>query len=254
MEYSLPSLNVEPLLAFEQVGVSFGKTVIHRDITFSVNSQEVVTLLGPSGTGKTVLLKLLIGLLSPTTGVVSIEGKDLSKLDRDAMRLMRREVGMLFQGAALFDSLSVYENIAFPLREYGQRDESLIQQIVEEKLALVGLSGFAERFPAQLSGGQRKRVGLARALASAPRVVLFDEPTTGLDPSSRNRIDDLIIRLRDELGITSIVVTHDMESARRISDRVVLIAQGSVIVDAPALHAWEHSEPVRRFARGEWAD
>lgn len=245
---------VDPLLTFEQVGVSFGKTIIHRDISFKVNPQEVVTLLGPSGTGKTVLLKLLIGLLRPTSGVVLVEGKDLSRLNHDEMRLMRKEVGMLFQGAALFDSLSVYENIAFPLREYGERDEAIIRQNVEEKLGLVGLSGFAERFPAQLSGGQRKRVGLARALASSPRVVLFDEPTTGLDPSSRNRIDDLIIRLRDELGITSIVVTHDMESARRISDRVILIAQGSVVVDAPAQEAWEHIEPVRRFAAGEWLD
>lgn len=250
-----PSLTpVEPLLAFERVGVSFGKTVIHRDITFSVKPQEVVTLLGPSGTGKTVLLKLLIGLLRPTAGIVLVEGKDLSQLDHDQMRLMRKEVGMLFQGAALFDSLSVYENIAFPIREYGERDETVIKHTVEEQLSLVGLSGFAERFPAQLSGGQRKRVGLARALASSPRVVLFDEPTTGLDPSSRNRIDDLIIRLRDDLGITSIVVTHDMESARRISDRIVLIAQGSVIVDAPARDAWEQSEQVRRFASGEWVD
>jgi phospholipid/cholesterol/gamma-HCH transport system ATP-binding protein len=170
------------------------------------------------------------------------------------MREMRKEVGMLFQGAALFDSLTVFENIAFPLREYGEKDESVIAAVVEEKLGLVGLSGFAQRFPIQLSGGQRKRVGLARALASSPRVVLFDEPTTGLDPTSRNRIDDLIIQLRDDLGITSIVVTHDMESARRISDRIILLSQGKVIVDAPAPAVWEDAEPVRRFARGEWSE
>lgn len=254
MKHQSLSFTAETLLSFESVGVSFGRTVIHRDISFSVNAGEVVILLGPSGTGKTVLLKLLIGLLRPTTGVVRIEGKDLSQLNHDDMRLMRKEVGMLFQGAALFDSLSVFENIAFPLREYGERDESVIQSIVAEKLGLVGLSGFAERLPAQLSGGQRKRVGLARALAISPRVILFDEPTTGLDPSSRNRIDELIIRLRDELGITSIVVTHDMESARRISDRVILISQGTVIVDAPASEAWESIDPVRRFASGDWSD
>jgi phospholipid/cholesterol/gamma-HCH transport system ATP-binding protein len=234
--------------------VQFGKTVIHRDISFTVDDRQVVTLLGPSGTGKTVLLKLLIGLLLPTSGSVIVEGKDLSQLNRDEMREMRKEVGMLFQGAALFDSLTVFENIAFPLREYGQKDESLIAAVVEEKLGLVGLSGFAQRFPIQLSGGQRKRVGLARALASSPRVVLFDEPTTGLDPTSRNRIDDLIIQLRDDLGITSIVVTHDMESARRISDRIILLSQGRVIVDAAAPGVWEDAEPVRRFARGEWSE
>jgi phospholipid/cholesterol/gamma-HCH transport system ATP-binding protein len=214
----------------------------------------VVTLLGPSGTGKTVLLKLLIGLLTPTSGEVLVEGSNLAHLNREELRHMRKEVGMLFQGAALFDSLTVFENIAFPLREYGERDESKIASVVEEKLGLVGLSGFAQRLPAQLSGGQRKRVGLARALASSPRVVLFDEPTTGLDPTSRNRIDDLIIRLRDELGITSIVVTHDMESARRISDRIILLSQGVVIVDALAPSVWEDAEPVRRFASGQWVD
>jgi phospholipid/cholesterol/gamma-HCH transport system ATP-binding protein len=247
-------MTTSPLIAFQNVSVQFGKTVIHRDISFTVDDRQVVTLLGPSGTGKTVLLKLLIGLLLPTSGSVIVEGKDLSQLNRDEMREMRKEVGMLFQGAALFDSLTVFENIAFPLREYGQKDESLIAAVVEEKLGLVGLSGFAQRFPIQLSGGQRKRVGLARALASSPRVVLFDEPTTGLDPTSRNRIDDLIIQLRDDLGITSIVVTHDMESARRISDRIILLSQGRVIVDAAAPGVWEDAEPVRRFARGEWSE
>ena len=244
----------EPLIEFQRVAVRFGKTVIHRDISFSVAEREVVTLLGPSGTGKTVLLKLLIGLLTPTDGTVRVEGRDLSQLTLEEMRLMRREVGMLFQGAALFDSLTVFENIAFPLREYGERDESRISKIVRETLGLVGLADYAERYPAQLSGGQRKRVGLARALASSPRVVLFDEPTTGLDPTSRNRIDELIIRLRDDLGITSLVVTHDMESARRISDRVILINQGTVVVDAKAPTVWDAVEPVRRFANGQWSD
>lgn len=243
-----------PLIEFQNVAVKFGKTVIHRDISFSINERQVVTLLGPSGTGKTVLLKLLIGLLYPTSGSVLVEGKNLALLNREELREMRKEVGMLFQGAALFDSLTVFENIAFPLREYGEKDESRIAAVVEEKLGLVGLAGFAQRFPIQLSGGQRKRVGLARALASAPRVVLFDEPTTGLDPTSRNRIDDLIIQLRDELGITSIVVTHDMESARRISDRIILLSQGNVIVDGSAPAVWEDAEPVRRFARGEWTE
>ncbi len=247
-------MTTPPLIDFRNVSVRFGKTVIHRDISFAVHEREVVTLLGPSGTGKTVLLKLLIGLLTPTSGDVLVEGSNLAQLDREGLRQMRKEVGMLFQGAALFDSLTVFENIAFPLREYGERDEARIGVVVEEKLGLVGLSGFAQRFPAQLSGGQRKRVGLARALASSPRVVLFDEPTTGLDPTSRNRIDDLIIRLRDELGITSIVVTHDMESARRISDRIILLSQGAVIVDAPAPAVWEDAEPVRRFASGQWVD
>jgi phospholipid/cholesterol/gamma-HCH transport system ATP-binding protein len=243
-----------PLIQFEHVGVSFGQTVIHRDISFSVNESEVLTLLGPSGAGKTVLLKLLIGLLYPTSGRVLVEGYDISLLSERDLRLLRRDIGFLFQGAALFDSLTVYENVAFSLREHGETDEDKIENVVMDKLRIVGLPQLAQRLPSQLSGGQKKRIGLARALASSPRVVLFDEPTTGLDPTSRDRIDELITTLRDNLGITSLVVTHDMESAKRISDRVLLISGGLVVVDGTAPRVWTDAPEVRKFVDGRWED
>jgi phospholipid/cholesterol/gamma-HCH transport system ATP-binding protein len=161
---------------------------------------------------------------------------------------------MLFQGAALFDSLSVHENIAYSLREFGEKDEQKIRSIVMERLAVVDLEHVVEKYPPQLSGGQKKRVGLARALASSPRIVLFDEPTTGLDPTSIRRIDDLVLRLKNEYGITCVVVTHDIESARRISDRWILINDGVIIAEGPSRELAERNPDVIRFVQGEWRD
>lgn len=243
-----------PIVQLEHAEVRFGKTQVHRDISFSINAGEVVTILGPSGSGKTVLLKLMIGLLQPSAGRVTVLGQNLAELDEAELRHIRRQLGMLFQGAALFDSLSVFENIAYSLREFGDHTEDEIKATVEEKLSLIGLPQIAQKFPPQLSGGQKKRVGLARALASSPCIVLFDEPTTGLDPTAIRRIDDLIIQLRDEFKITSIVVTHDIESARRISDRWILLNKGVVLAQGPVEELARDNKDVRRFIEGAWSD
>jgi len=234
------------------VGVSFGSTVIHSDISFAVKQGEVLTIMGPSGAGKTVLLKLMIGLLRASSGSVKVFGSQISKVTDEELEEMRACIGMLFQGAALFDSLSVYENVAYSLRERFHYPEDKVATIVNEKLDLVNLLGIEKKFPSQLSGGQRKRVGLARALASSPKVILFDEPTTGLDPTSVRLIDDLIINLKNDFGITSVIVTHDIESARRVSDRWILINNGKVIADGKPSVLLEQSNEVKDFVTGNW--
>jgi phospholipid/cholesterol/gamma-HCH transport system ATP-binding protein len=242
-----------PLVELENVEVKFGETVVHKNISLKLHSGEVVTILGPSGTGKTVLLKLIIGLLSPTKGKVKVMGQDLEEMNEDQIRELRKNIGMLFQGAALFDSISVYDNVAFSLREFAV-EENKISATVHEKLAWVDLEDKIDQFPPELSGGQKKRVGLARTLATEPKIVLFDEPTTGLDPTSRSSIDKLIIRLRDEVGITSVVVTHDIESAKQVSDRLILLSDGEVAVDGKAADLWQNNELIRSFAEGNWKE
>ena len=230
--------------------MNFGHNPVHKDINFSVTRAETLTILGPSGTGKTVIFKLIMGLLFPTSGVVKVFDKDTTTASEEDLLHLRQRVGILFQGAALFDSLSVYENIAYPLRERGEKDESKIESIVKERLSIVDLSGTEQKFPSQLSGGQKKRIGLARALATGPEVMLFDEPTTGLDPTAVRLIDDLIIRLREELKITSLVVTHDIASATRISTRWMLIRNGYKIADGTPKDLSEHNQEVQRFIYG----
>jgi phospholipid/cholesterol/gamma-HCH transport system ATP-binding protein len=238
-----------PVIEFRGVGLKFGSTIIHRDLTFSVYPDESITILGPSGAGKTLLLKMIAGLVQPTTGDVLVFGRS-TRTSEDRLQILRRRIGMVFQGAALFDSLTVYENIAYSLRERNIKDEPKIAAVVREKLAIVGLSGTEEKLPGQLSGGQRKRIGLARALASSPEVMLYDEPTTGLDPTAVRRIDDLIVRLNREFHIVSISVTHDMESARRISKRWILIHNGTIAADGPADSVCATNDLVRDFVNG----
>lgn len=239
-------------VSFENIAMQFGKNVVHRDINLAVNPGEIITIMGPSGTGKTLLLKMIIGLLRPTSGNVFVFGKSVRDCEQEDLDSIRAQIGMLFQGAALFDSLSVYENIAYSLRERFHLGETAIAEIVKEKLAMVNLSGIEEKVPAQLSGGQKKRIGLARALASSPRVMLFDEPTTGLDPTSVRLIDDLILSLKNDLNITSIVVTHDIESAKRVSDRWVLINNGRVVADGKPDYLLANNQQVKNFATGNW--
>lgn len=241
-----------PIINFEQVAFAFGSLPVHKSVSFAIYPGEIVTILGPSGTGKTVLLKLMIGLFCAQSGLVSVEGKDLSKMTEEELRQVRRNIGMLFQGAALFDSLTVAENIAFPLREYGYTDDNFIASTVSRVLALVDLPEMGAKLPGELSGGQRKRIGLARALSLEPRVLLFDEPTTGLDPTSRRKIDDLILRLKREAGVTSVLVTHDMDSAVKLSDRIILIDSGIVRVEGPASQLWEQNNLVKAFHDGRW--
>lgn len=241
-----------PVIELIKMGVRLGSSWIHKDITLQINAAETVTILGPSGTGKTVLLKTMIGLIQPIAGEVKVLGQSLLELDASELNKLRSNVGMLFQGAALFESLSVYENVAYSLRERGEKNEERIAAAVQEQLQMVGLPHVAAKMPVELSGGQKKRVALARALASQPKIVLFDEPTTGLDPTSRKMIDDLIIKLREEYGITGIVVTHDIESALRVSTRWILIHQGRIVADGPASELARLNPDVIEFISGNW--
>jgi phospholipid/cholesterol/gamma-HCH transport system ATP-binding protein len=195
-----------------------------------------------------------MGLVQAAEGSVRVMGKDMETIEERDLRSLRIDIGMLFQGAALFDSLSVFENIAYGLRERGEKDEDKLAEIVKDRLAMVGLPGIQKKLPSQLSGGQRKRIGLARALASSPKIMLYDEPTTGLDPTSTRMIDDLIIKFAKERGITSLVVTHDIQSARRVSDRWMLLSKGVIAADGPVEQVSEQNRLVHDFISGSWKE
>lgn len=247
-------MTTSPIIQFEDVHTRFGSNHVHRGLNFSLQPGEVTTLLGPSGAGKTIILKLIIGLLPPHEGRVKVLGQDLNVLDDSQLTSLRVNIGMLFQGAALFDSLDVFENIAYGLRERGEKDEDKLAEVVQDRLKLVGLPGIERKVPSQLSGGQRKRIGLARALATSPKIMLYDEPTTGLDPTSTRMIDDLIVTFAKERNITSLVVTHDIQSARRISDRWMLLARGAIAADGPVNEIAEQNTLVRDFISGTWRE
>ena len=229
----------------------FGNVVVFRGVNLTVYQRECVVILGPSGTGKSVLLKHIVGLLKPDAGEVYIRDQRVDKLDEAELETVRRQIGFLFQGGALFDSMSVYDNIAFPMREHENFTEEQVRQRVAEKLAMVGLDGTQSKMPAELSGGMRKRVALARAIALNPEVMLYDEPTTGLDPIRADVINELILKLNDELHVTSVVVTHDMASAFKVADRLVMLADGKVIQEGKA-DDFRNSrlEEVKRFVQG----
>lgn len=243
-----------PTVQFEDVHIRFGKNHVHRGLHFSLYPGEVTTLLGPSGAGKTLILKLIIGLLFPSEGKVTVLDNNMDLLTEDELRAIRVNIGMLFQGAALFDSLNVFENIAYGLRERGENEDEKLAHIVDEKLRMVGLPGIESKTPAQLSGGQKKRVALARALATSPKIILYDEPTTGLDPTSTRMIDDLIVTFAKTQGITSLVVTHDIQSAARISDRWMLLCHGRIAADGPAKTLATENQLVSDFVSGTWKE
>jgi phospholipid/cholesterol/gamma-HCH transport system ATP-binding protein len=214
----------QSFISFQHVDKSFGSQVVFSDFSLDVNKGETLSIIGPSGVGKTVSIKLLIGLLDPDAGEIWFDGVQTSAFSKDEEFFpMRRRVAMVFQGSALFDSLNVYENISYPLREQSKLKESEIKTLVEEKLEWVGLPGTETKMPAELSGGMKKRIGLARAIVTSPEVILYDEPTAGLDPINTHRIVDLIISLQEKLKCTSIVVTHDISSASRLSDRAAFM-------------------------------
>jgi phospholipid/cholesterol/gamma-HCH transport system ATP-binding protein len=207
---------------------TFNGHPVLKGVDLGIEEGELLTILGGSGTGKSVLLKLIVGLLKPDAGQILIDGQDIVPLSEDELLKVRQKVGMVFQGAALFDSLTVKENVAFPLREHTPMTEAAIRDRVGEVLALVGMAGTEAKYPVELSGGMRKRVGLARAIALTPRIVLYDEPTTGLDPRNVDKINELITDLQAKLRVASVVVTHDLHSAFRISDRVALLSEGLI--------------------------
>jgi phospholipid/cholesterol/gamma-HCH transport system ATP-binding protein len=222
-----------PFIEFVGVRKAFGAKVIYEDLTLSVRRGETLTILGGSGTGKSVMLKLLIGLVSADAGSIRFDGQELTGLSEDALLPVRRRISMLFQGGALFDSISVGENVAYPLREHFRLTEAELAERVQKKLALVGLPGTEHLRPAELSGGMRKRVAIARAIAADPEVLLYDEPTTGLDPINTRRINELIRSIQRDLQVTSLVVTHDMASAFMVSDRMALLADRRIRATLP---------------------
>lgn len=223
----------EVVVQFEQVDKAFGDNVIYEGLDLAVHKGEVLTILGASGSGKSVMLKMMLGLVPWDAGTVTVLGSDITG-KRDAELLpVRRRIGMVFQNAALFDSLTVFENLAYPLLERGIADSKVLSERVAKALAMVDLPGTEDMLPADLSGGMRKRVGLARAVVQSPEVLLFDEPTTGLDPLNVRRIDELILSLRREFGLTSIVVTHDLPSAYMLSDRIAMLAHKRIVEIAP---------------------
>jgi phospholipid/cholesterol/gamma-HCH transport system ATP-binding protein len=230
---------------------SFGAQRVLDQVNLRINKGESVVIIGRSGGGKSVLLKHLIGLLMPDAGEVLINGQNIVGMNERQLLAVRRNFGMLFQGAALFDSMTVAENIAFALRRQRGCKESEVRDKVREALAMVELAGIENKKPAELSGGMRKRVGLARAIVYRPEIVLYDEPTTGLDPVIADTIDQLIISIRQKLKVTSVVVTHDMRSARRIGQRIFMLYHGQIYFSGTADEIFASQDPVvYRFVNG----
>jgi phospholipid/cholesterol/gamma-HCH transport system ATP-binding protein len=216
----------DPLISVRDLVQKIGPQEILRGFSLEIFQGETLVLLGKSGGGKSVFLRHLIGLMKPISGQILFEGRDIATMKERELVPIRRKIGMLFQDGALFDSMNVYDNVAFPLREHGQKNEKTVREKVHEALALVNMSGNDKKMPVNLSGGMRKRVALARAIISPPQVILYDEPTAGLDPIVSDSINRLIRRLQEQLSVTSIVVTHDMISCYKIADRVALLNEG----------------------------
>ena len=230
---------------------AFRRQPVLRGVDLAIREGETTTILGGSGSGKSVCLKHMIGLMRPDRGRVRVLGTDITDLPEQKLTGIRTAVSMIFQSAALFDSLSVFENVAYPLREHMRWSEKQIAQRVAESLAVVGLPGVEKKMPAELSGGMRKRVGVARGVALEPRVILYDEPTTGLDPANQRRIGELIRSLQQDLHVTSVVVTHELELCFAVSDRVALLKDGRIAEQGPAEEMRESQNPdVRAFLDG----
>ncbi|MBD3169570.1 MAG: ATP-binding cassette domain-containing protein [candidate division Zixibacteria bacterium] len=231
---------------------AFGSNNVLKGANLKIEKGETLTIIGRSGVGKSVLLKHIVRLLEPDSGYIQIDGENILDFDRKQLMAYRRRFGMLFQGAALFDSMTVDENVGLSLREHTNTPEEEVKEIVSEKLRVVGMKGIENLKPAELSGGMKKRVGLARAISMNPEFILYDEPTTGLDPIMADAINDLIIRLREELNVTSIAVTHDMTSAYKISDRIAMIYEGEIIFAGTPDEVKNTDNPVvQQFIRGE---
>jgi len=227
-----------------------GKDVL-RGVNLKVKKGDSVVVIGGSGSGKSVLLKHIIGLLIPDSGTVIIDSTDLSGLNEDGLHEIRKKFGMLFQSAALFDSMKVWENVGFGLKRHTHLTDTEIKETAVQKLKMVGLVGVEDVMPSELSGGMRKRVGLARAIAMTPEILLYDEPTTGLDPIMADAINDLIIKMREELHVTSVTITHDMKSAYKIADTIAMLYNGVIIAEGSPVEIEHTSDPVvRQFVEG----
>lgn len=242
----------EPIIQFQEVNMAFGTKVVLDKISFAVHAGETLAVIGPSGCGKSTILKLLIGLLAPDSGHILIKGHDVVAFTEDEWNELRKDMGMVFQYSALFDFLNVGENVAFGLRQHTNKNEKEIKKIVMNMLDMVGLKGTEHAYPAELSGGMKKRVSLARAIALKPEIVLYDEPTAGLDPIMANVISELILKTKATLGATSLLVTHDMASAFMAADRIAMLNQGHIEAIGTVSEIKKSSNQfVQQFIKGE---
>ncbi|MDB5305754.1 MAG: putative transporter ATP-binding protein [Phycisphaerales bacterium] len=241
-----------PLIELRNVYKRFGRLLVLNHVNLSIVEGQTLVVIGASGSGKSVMLKHIVGLLKPDEGEVWYDGARIDPLPERQLAPIRQQFGFLFQWGALFDSMTVEENVAFPLVEHTNKTPQEIDQIVGQKLAMVGLPDTRKKMPGELSGGQRKRIALARAIALEPRVILYDEPTTGLDPIRADVINELILKLKRELHVTSVVVTHDMHSAFKVADRIVMLFQGNFIFDGtPEEIVRSENRVVQHFVKGE---
>lgn len=241
----------EAVISLRQLNITFGTHTVLDNIDLDVYKGETLAVLGPSGTGKSTVLRSMIGLLEPNGGQIFIQGEDVSGLDEDGWNRLRMKMGMVFQYSALFDFLTVGENVAFGLRQHTDKSDEEIQGIVTQMLDLVGLPGTQDLYPAELSGGMKKRVGLARAIAVNPEIVLYDEPTAGLDPIMSRNISRLIKKTQEQLHVTSVLVTHDMQSAFYAADRVAMLYEGHIVAISTAEEMKNSTNPiVKAFIEG----
>jgi phospholipid/cholesterol/gamma-HCH transport system ATP-binding protein len=250
------------MIRFENVTKVFGQKTVLDGIDFEVGEGETFVIVGLSGAGNSVALKHMIRLMRPDSGAVVIDGENIVDLGRGALQEARSKFGVLFQGAALLQWMSVRDNVALPLREHTRMPDAEIVRRVDEKLGLLNLGDAGDKFPSDISGGMQKRAGLARAIIMNPKIVLYDEPTSGLDPVTSRRIDDLIVNMRDQLGITSVVVTHDLHSALAIGSRIMMLHEGRIVENAaPADFIKSKDKTVQSFLesqyitkKGKWED
>jgi phospholipid/cholesterol/gamma-HCH transport system ATP-binding protein len=244
--------NSQTKIRIRDLRKSFGPKMVLDGVDADVSAGESLVIIGGSGTGKSVLLKHVIGLLRPDAGTVEVDGVAVEKLGNREITEFRRKFGMSFQEGALFDSMTIWQNVAFPLQRLTKMSRKEIDERVKECLAMVRLEGVEEKLPSQLSGGMRRRVGFARAVAHSPEILLFDEPTTGLDPVTTALIDEVIVDLNDRLKTTTVTITHDMESAYRIADRIAMLHKGRIIAEAPPKEFRTLEDPrVQQFIHGQ---
>lgn len=240
-----------PVIEFVDVHKTFGKQKVLTGLSMSIPKGWVTSVIGRSGTGKSVTLKHIMGLIRPDQGRILFDGNDVVRMRERELYQMRKRFGFLFQDAALFDSMSVFENVAFPLVEHTKKKKSEIQEIVRSKLKIVGLTAAENKYPSQLSGGMRKRVGLARAIALDPEIILFDEPTSGLDPVVTDAVDQMILSTQAQLHVTMVVITHDVNSMFKVSDKIIMLHDGSVRASGSKDEIRNSADPmVQQFLQG----
>jgi phospholipid/cholesterol/gamma-HCH transport system ATP-binding protein len=242
----------QPILELKELTYTVGGATILDHVDLAIYPREVFVVLGMSGSGKTTMLRLLTGLIRPTAGAVYIFGQDITAMDEERLNTLRARMGLVFQFGALFDSLRVRDNVGFRLYQHTNAKEEVVRPVIAEKLRLVGMTGYEDKYPAELSGGMQKRVGIARALVGDPEILFYDEPTSGLDPVIAATINELIVKLRNELGVTEVIVSHDIHSMLRMADRMSLLYEGRLrLVGTPAEFQASTDPVVRQFLEGK---